>query len=84
MNFRTSKQTDRSAAELYAVKADYARFRLKGSKLAPGFFEILIPGEMVWRERKKCLQHGILLLASTYHELWRLGVDLGVSWPSVK
>ena len=54
---------------------------IKSSKLAPGFKEILMPGEPEWRQQEKRLKEGIFLDDPIYQQILEtaksVGVDIG-------
>jgi LDH2 family malate/lactate/ureidoglycolate dehydrogenase len=51
---------------------------LKASKLAPGFKEILMPGEPEWREQERRLKEGIFLDDPIYQEILNTAKSVGV------
>lgn len=51
---------------------------LKSSKLAPGFSEILLPGELEYRMMDKRLQEGIMVDEETWRQLSNKAARLGV------
>jgi len=51
---------------------------IKSSKLAPGFEEIMIPGEPEWRERKRRLGEGIFLDDAVYQRILDTANKVGV------
>ncbi|MDE2926569.1 MAG: Ldh family oxidoreductase [Acidobacteriota bacterium] len=55
--------------------------QLKSSELAPGFDEVLVPGDPDWRMVEKSLQEGVRLEAATWKMLERLSAELGVPCP---
>ncbi len=55
---------------------------VKSSPPAPGFEEILVPGEMEHRQRTDRLENGISIDESAWQQLVRLGQSLGVSSPA--
>ena len=59
---------------------DYVE-QLKSSELAPGFDEILVPGDPDWRMVQKSLREGVCLEAATWKTLERLSAELGVPCP---
>src|SRR5581483_5069700 len=59
-----------------AVRAYFAR--LKASRLAPGFREILIPGERAFRRRREQLAHGVQITDAIWAEVAALARPLGV------
>jgi LDH2 family malate/lactate/ureidoglycolate dehydrogenase len=70
-----------------AVFTDVAAFKtavsaylaeIKASRLAPGFAEILIPGERSYRTRRESLAHGVRVADNVWQNVARLARDLGV------
>ena len=55
--------------------------QLKSSELAPGFDEVLVPGDPDWRMVRKSLRDGVRLEAATWEMLERFSADLGVPCP---
>ena len=55
---------------------------VKGSKKAPGFSEIMIPGEPELRARERNLREGIKIAEGVWSELVQLGKELGISLQS--
>ena len=55
--------------------------QLKSSELAPGFDEVLVPGEPDWRMVRKSLSEGVCLEPATWKTLERLSAELGVPCP---
>jgi LDH2 family malate/lactate/ureidoglycolate dehydrogenase len=51
---------------------------IKGSRLAPGFDEILIPGERSFRTRRESLARGVHVADNVWQNVARLARDLGV------
>jgi len=51
---------------------------IKSAKLAPGFSEILIPGEHEYQMRDKRLQEGIVIDDETWRQLSNKAAELGV------
>jgi len=51
---------------------------MKSSRLAPGFDEIMIPGEPEWREMKKRLNKGIYLDDEIYEKIRLTAKEVGV------
>ncbi len=55
--------------------------QLKSSELAPGFDEVLAPGDPDWRMVRKSLREGVRLEAATWEMLERFSAELGVPCP---
>jgi len=55
--------------------------RVKGSELAPGSEEILIPGDPERRMQERRLREGIYIEDTTWGEIRALGEELGVAVP---
>jgi LDH2 family malate/lactate/ureidoglycolate dehydrogenase len=53
--------------------------KIKSSKLAPGFKEILMPGEPDWREEEKRLKEGIFVDDEIWESIVETAKKLGVS-----
>jgi LDH2 family malate/lactate/ureidoglycolate dehydrogenase len=53
--------------------------RVKGSRLAPGFAEILLPGERSYRERRARLTHGITVPDDTWDQVAAIARALSVN-----
>ncbi len=54
---------------------------VKGSQVAPGFEEILIPGDPERRMRERRLREGVFIEDQTWGEIRALGEELGVEIP---
>lgn len=52
--------------------------KVRGSRKAPGFYEILIPGEPEAREEARRTRDGIYVEEETWKELLELGIELGI------
>jgi LDH2 family malate/lactate/ureidoglycolate dehydrogenase len=52
--------------------------QVKGSRLAPGFAEILVPGERSYRTRRERLAHGIPVPDPAWHEVAAIARSLGL------
>ena len=57
---------------------------LKSQSTAPGFKEILVPGEPELRRSGKRTKEGCPLSADTVELLGKLGKDFGVEFPNEK
>jgi uncharacterized oxidoreductase len=73
--FRDRKDFDRDVEQLIAY--------VKSSKLAPGFKEILIPGEPERRERARREKEGIMIDDETWRQIRETAEKYGVSLESV-
>ncbi|HZR99889.1 MAG TPA: Ldh family oxidoreductase [Chloroflexota bacterium] len=64
-----------------AFKAAVSDFlaQIKGSRLAPGFAEILIPGERSYRERQERLAHGIVVPDDAWEQVAAIARSLGLN-----
>jgi L-2-hydroxycarboxylate dehydrogenase (NAD+) len=51
---------------------------LRASRAAPGFREVLIPGERAFRQRREQLAHGVRLTDSIWQEVGCLARELGI------
>jgi len=69
----------RCLGEDYEGAVDAVVGRIKGSRLAPGFDEIRIPGEGAHRRRRDALASGIALAPAVERELDELATRLGVA-----
>src|SRR5690349_20818516 len=67
-------------ADVPAFKAAVSAYlaEVKASRLAPGFREILIPGERALRTRREQLAHGVRVTDGIWDEVARLACGLGV------
>ena len=63
--------------EFYERIGQFAAF-LKSSKLAPGFSEILMPGEYEYRMMDKRLKEGIVVDDETWRQLSSKAAQFGV------
>ena len=54
---------------------------IKSSRLAPGFEEILIPGERGLRQREESLKRGVLVYERVWSNTAKLAASLGVKMP---
>ncbi len=57
---------------------------LKSSRLAPGFSEILLPGELEARTRKRRAEEGIELPEATWSDMLALAAKLGTSLDDIQ
>ncbi|MDE3074415.1 MAG: Ldh family oxidoreductase [Chloroflexota bacterium] len=64
-------------AEFRRQTSEYLR-RVKGSRVAPGFEEILVPGERAYRTRRERLASGIPIPDDVWEAVWRLARSVGV------
>ena len=55
---------------------------IKTSRKAPGFEEILVPGERGLRQREESLEKGALVYESVWENTAKLASEYGVSMPS--
>jgi LDH2 family malate/lactate/ureidoglycolate dehydrogenase len=58
--------------------------RIKGSKKAAGFEEILIPGERSYRDRARNLSDGVPVLSATWRIIGKLAGELDVRMPKTR
>ncbi|HLH23371.1 MAG TPA: Ldh family oxidoreductase [Chloroflexota bacterium] len=63
-----------------AFKAAVSEFvaRVKGSRLAPGFAKIMLPGERSFRTRREQLMHGITVADRVWDEVAAIARSLGL------
>ncbi len=71
--FGPPEEFHRRVAELLA--------HVKSSAVAPGFNEVLVPGEMEHRQRVARRQQGISIDAATWSELIKVSQELNVAPP---
>lgn len=64
--------------ESYEENADFVLQRIKKIKPAPGFEEVLVPGEPELRSAEERLSHGIPLADSTWEQIVAGGKEYGV------
>ena len=70
-----------AGSELFVSRAGELFAELKASRLAPGFDELLIPGELEHRSELRARKHGVPLPAPTVEALEALAVDEGIPFP---
>ncbi|MBM4456367.1 MAG: Ldh family oxidoreductase [Chloroflexi bacterium] len=66
--------------EFYRRMADFIAM-VKGSRVRPGFGEILLPGELEWRRMQEKKRNGVPLDPDAFDALRKLSAELGVPWP---
>lgn len=64
----------------FKEKVDYLVRLIKGSKLAPGFDRIYVPGEIEFLAKEKSLKEGLQMHISVYQELRQLADHLGLEF----
>ncbi|MFN8525974.1 MAG: Ldh family oxidoreductase [Chloroflexota bacterium] len=64
--------------ESYEKNADFVLQRIKGMKPAPGFDEVLLPGEPEQRSAAERLRDGIPVADTTWSQIVAAGKDVGV------
>lgn len=69
--------------ESYKKNADFVLRRIKGIKPAPGFDEVLVPGEPELRSAEGRLRDGIPVADTTWSQIVEGGRSVGVDVPAV-
>jgi LDH2 family malate/lactate/ureidoglycolate dehydrogenase len=54
---------------------------VKGSRVRPGFKEILLPGELEWKRAQEKRRSGVPLDPDIYADLHDLALALNINWP---
>lgn len=67
--------------DVFKKRIDDLIRKIKSSPVAPGFDEILIPGEPERKKKEKFLQEGIYIEDETWGDIQKLAVELGVDIP---
>jgi len=70
-----------TSIEKFKERVDNLIRRMKASRKAPGFDEILMPGEPEFREEERRLREGIFIEEPTWREITTLAGELGVETP---
>jgi LDH2 family malate/lactate/ureidoglycolate dehydrogenase len=68
--------------EVFKELVDDLIMHVKESKLAPNFSEILMPGELEWREYKKRIREGIFIDEEIWNKILETARSLDVDIPS--
>ena len=68
--------------ETFKKRVDAQIRQMKSSPKAPGFKEILVAGELEFREKEKALKEGVQVEDKTWENLEQLMRELGLSLPS--
>ena len=68
--------------DLFKKRVDNLLIAVKSSPTAPGYNEILIPGEPERQKKKKLLKEGIFIEDKTWDELKALAKELNVEIPT--
>ena len=67
--------------EEFKARIDAFIVEVKGSKLRPGFDEVLVPGELDYRWESERMAQGVEVEAEVFDELRVLAGALGIRWP---